>query len=55
MNNYEYIKDIYKRYNNDIVIKVNKGTCGINVNHFTKLIDIRKYYNKLKCIKKYYQ
>lgn len=47
INNYEYIKEIYKKYNNDIVIKINKGTCGINVNHFTKLIDIKQYYNKL--------
>ena len=47
MNGYEYIKDIYKKYNKDIVIKANKGTCGINVNHFTKLIEIKKYYNKL--------
>ena len=47
MNSYEYIKVIYRKYNKDIVIKPNKGTCGINVNHFTKLTDIRKYYNKL--------
>ena len=53
MNDYEYIKNIYKNYNKDIVIKINKGTCGKNVKHFTNLAEIKKFYNKLSGEKSY--
>lgn len=46
-NSFEYLKDLYSKYNNDIVLKINNGTCGINVEHITNLEDLNKLYLKM--------
>lgn len=46
-NNIEYLKELFLRYNKDVVLKVNNGTCGNNVYHITNINDLEKYYTML--------
>ena len=47
--NYEsnYIEELYEKYNHDLVIKANLGTCGKEVFHETSLANIYKLLDKL--------
>lgn len=38
--NVKYVRDYFCSHNSDIVLKVNKGTCGNNILHITNEIDI---------------
>lgn len=46
-NNFEYLKDLFIKYNEDVVLKINDGTCGRNVNHIKNLDDLSKSYHDL--------
>ncbi len=46
-NNINYLKDLFKKYNESVVLKINNGTCGNGVYHITNLEDLEKYYYKL--------
>lgn len=46
-NTFSYVEDLFNRYNKDIVIKINNGTCGINVNRFRNLEVLREFYGNL--------
>ena len=43
-NNFDYIKNLFDKYNHDIVVKINNGTCGINVNRITNINDLKEFY-----------
>lgn len=36
-NSWDYINSLFNKYNHDIVIKINNGTCGVNVNRITNI------------------
>ena len=44
---YKYIENLFNRYK-DIVIKVNTGTCGVNVFRFKELDKFKDFYMNLK-------
>lgn len=46
-NSIEYVKKLFNKYNNNIVLKVNDGTCGNNVEHITNIEDLESTYLKL--------
>lgn len=46
-NNIEYVTELFNKYNHDIVLKINDGTCGNNVEHITNIHDLEDTYLKL--------
>lgn len=46
-NTFNYLEKIAKKYNSDVVIKTNEGTCGREVYHFTSLSELKCFYNNL--------
>lgn len=52
-NNIKYIEEIFNKYNKNIVIKINNGTCGRKVNKFDNIKELKKYYKKIKGNKSY--
>lgn len=46
-NTFNYLEKISKKYNNDVVIKINEGTCGREVYHFSSLSELKYFYNNL--------
>jgi len=46
-NNLAYAKNLLYKYNNDIVIKINDGTCGMNVMHVQNEDELRSQYQRL--------
>lgn len=46
-NNLEYACNLFNKYNNDIVIKINDGTCGVNVMHVQSREELEKQYKRL--------
>lgn len=44
---YDYIKSLFDKYG-DIVIKVNTGTCGVNVFRFKGFSELSEFYSKLR-------
>ena len=46
-NSYEYVHDFFRKNNNNIVIKPNHGTCGIDVCHITNEEEIDPILDKL--------
>ena len=43
----EDIISFFKKHNNDLVVKTNDGTCGLNIYHVTTINDLFKYIDKL--------
>ncbi len=46
-NTFSYVLNLFNKYNSDIVIKINNGTCGINVNRFRDLETLREFFESL--------
>lgn len=46
-NNVLYVKELFRKYNNSVVLKVNNGTCGYGVIHITNINNLEPYYLKL--------
>lgn len=46
-NNFDYLKELYYKYNENVVLKINDGTCGRNVNHIIDLDELNKSYQDL--------
>ena len=46
-NNYDYVLGLYHKYNNDIVIKTNTGSCGSGVYHINSEDELKTIYDKL--------
>ena len=46
-NTFSYVEELFNKYNEDIVIKINNGTCGINVNRFRDLEVLREFFENL--------
>ena len=46
-NNINYLNSLFNKYNNDIVIKINEGTCGINVNRINDNKTLKEFYKSL--------
>ncbi len=46
-NSIEYLEKIFHKYNDDIVLKINGGTCGVNVLHIKKLGELVEKYKSL--------
>lgn len=46
-NTFSYVGELFNKYNEDIVIKINNGTCGINVNRFRDLEVLREFFENL--------
>ncbi|MBR3325660.1 MAG: hypothetical protein IKG14_06455 [Clostridia bacterium] len=51
-NNFDYLEQLFYKYNKDVVLKINGGTCGAQVIHLTNKEDLRKQYEML--IKRYH-
>ncbi len=51
-NNMEYVKELFNRYHQDVVIKPNDGTCGRDVYRVRDIKELTELYNGLT--KKYY-
>ena len=47
INNIEYVKKLFNKYNNDVVLKINDGTCGANVIHIQDEAELTKQYERL--------
>ena len=43
----EYLIELFNKYKRNIVLKVNNGTCGIDVYHITNINDLKDKYNLL--------
>ena len=43
----EYLIELFNKYKRNIVLKVNNGTCGIDVYHITSINDLKDKYNLL--------
>ena len=51
-NNMEYLESLFYKYNKDVVLKINDGSCGTEVIHLKALDDLK---SKFECLtKKYY-
>ncbi|MBQ3407631.1 MAG: hypothetical protein IJH12_00305 [Clostridia bacterium] len=46
-NSIEYLKDLFTKYNKDIVLKINDGTCGANVVHIKDEKTLESQYEKM--------
>jgi hypothetical protein len=46
-NSIEYVEELFSKYNGDIVMKSNKGTCGTGVEHVTDKELLEETYHKL--------
>ena len=46
-NNTNYLKKCFNQFNNNVVIKINNGTCGLNVNHFDDFKSLKNFYENL--------
>ncbi len=46
-NTLEYLNGLYNKYNGDVVLKTNNGTCGINVYHITSTEELERIYTKI--------
>ena len=46
-NSFEYALELFDKYNRDIVLKPNNGTCGVGVYHITNESDLKEMYDKL--------
>ena len=47
INNVEYVKSLFNKYNKDVVLKINDGTCGANVIHIQDEAELVKQYERL--------
>lgn len=48
----EYVKNLFKKYNKNIVLKENRGTCGNSVYYIDNELELKKRYNEMT--EKYY-
>ncbi len=46
-NSIEYVDKLFNKYNNDVVLKINDGTCGANVLHIKDRDELIKEYENL--------
>lgn len=46
-NSEEYLENLFNKYNKDVVLKINNGTCGLNVEHLTTLEELKSTYEKM--------
>lgn len=46
-NTIEYFIKLFNEYNNDIVLKINNGTCGIGVYHITDIEELKNKFNSI--------
>lgn len=46
-NNMDYLTNLFNKYNKDIVLKINNGTCGINVERICCLEELQEKYLKM--------
>lgn len=59
-NSIEVVKDYFEKYNNNIVIKQNKGTCGNGIEHITDMDTLEEVYERMSrryysvCLSPYY-
>lgn len=46
-NSFDYCYDLFLKYNKNVILKVNNGTCGDGVYHITTKKELKKIYNYL--------
>ena len=46
-NSFDYCYDLFLKYNKNVILKVNNGTCGDGVYHITTKKELKKTYNHL--------
>ena len=46
-NSFQYCYNLFLKYNKNVVLKINNGTCGNHVYHITNKKDLKKTYKKL--------
>lgn len=46
-NSFKYCYDLFLKYNKNVILKVNNGTCGDGVYHITTKKELKKIYNHL--------
>lgn len=46
-NTISYLTKLFNQYNQDVVIKINSGACGNNVEHFNDLKALQQYFEKI--------
>ncbi len=46
-NNMNYLTELFYRYNKNVVLKVNNGTCGVNVEHINNLKELEEKFLKM--------
>ena len=46
-NSFKYCYDLFLKYNKNVILKVNNGTCGDGVYHITTKKELKKVYNHL--------
>lgn len=46
-NSFDYCYDLFLKYNKNVILKVNNGTCGDGVYHITTKKELKKIYNHL--------
>lgn len=46
-NNMDYLTKLFDKYNRNVVLKVNKGTCGVNVEHIENLKELEEKFLKM--------
>lgn len=46
-NSFDYCYDLFLKYNKNVILKVNNGTCGDGVYHITTKKELKKVYNHL--------
>ncbi len=51
-NSFEYLEKLFFKYNEDVVLKINCGTCGTEVLHLKNIDELRDKFNELSS--KYY-
>lgn len=46
-NNMDYLKELFEKYNRNVVLKINHGTCGVNVEHIESLSNLEEKFLKM--------
>lgn len=46
-NNMEYLTKLFDKYNKNVVLKINDGTCGVNVEHIDNLNELEEKFLKM--------
>lgn len=46
-NNMDYLKELFEKYNGNVVLKINHGTCGVNVEHIESLSELEEKFLKM--------